>query len=133
MLSSLLAGLVRWRHWGDSGRVTIKRVLAGSTVSDLTVAEDWYTRLFGRQPDARPMEGLLEWHLADTFGIQVWADADRAGHSSTVLDESDLDALVIHLETAGIRHGGPQDVTASRILSLVDPDGNRLIFTGAFV
>lgn len=112
--------------------VTITRVLAGSTVSNLTVAEDWYTRLFGRQPDARPMEGLLEWHLADTFGIQVWADADRAGYSSTVLDESDLDALVVHLDVAGISHGGPQDVTSSRILSLLDPDGNRIIFTGAF-
>ena len=112
--------------------MTIKRVLAGSTVSDLSVAEDWYTRLFGRQPDARPMEGLLEWHLADTFGIQVWAEPDRAGYSSTVLDDSDLDALVARLEEAGITHDGPQDATSSRILPLVDPDGNRIVFTGAF-
>ncbi len=71
-------------------------------------------------------------HLADTFGIQVWAESDRAGHSSTVLNESDLDALVVHLDEAGIVHHGPQDVTSSRILSLVDPDGNRIVFTGAF-
>lgn len=113
--------------------MTIKRMLAQSTIGDLAVAEDWYTRLFGRQPDARPMEGLLEWHLSGTFGVQVWAEAERAGHSAMVLDESDLDALAERLDAAGISHDGPQDVTSSRILSLVDPDGNRIVFTGALV
>lgn len=112
--------------------MTIMRILAQSTVADLVVAEDWYTRLFGRQPDARPMPGLLEWHLADTFGVQVWAEPGRAGHSSMVLDESDLDALVARLDEAGVAYDGPQDVTSSRILSLLDPDGNRVVFTGAF-
>lgn len=68
--------------------MSITRVLAQSTVSDLVAAEDWYTRLFGREPDARPMPGLLEWHLGDTFGVQVWAEPNRAGRSSMVLDES---------------------------------------------
>jgi catechol 2,3-dioxygenase-like lactoylglutathione lyase family enzyme len=112
--------------------MTIKRVLAQSTVTDLAMAEDWYTRLLGRSPDARPMPGLLEWHLADTFGVQVWAEPDRAGHSSMVLDESDLDSLARRLTEAGITHDGPQDATSSRILSVVDPDGNRVVFTGTF-
>lgn len=112
--------------------MTIKRVLAQSTVRDLAAAEDWYTRLFGRQPDARPMSGLLEWHLADTFGVQVWAEPDHAGHSSMVLDETDLDGLVTRLDEAGISYDGPKDVTSSRIVSLVDPDGNRVVITGAF-
>jgi catechol 2,3-dioxygenase-like lactoylglutathione lyase family enzyme len=112
--------------------MTVTRVLAQSTVTDLEVAEDWYKRLFGRGPDARPMPGLLEWHLGDTFGVQVWAEADRAGHSSMVLDESDLDSLAAHLNEAGIAHDGPQDATSSRVLSLVDPDGNRIVFTGTF-
>jgi hypothetical protein len=73
--------------------MTITRVLAQSTVRDLAAAEDWYTRVFGREPDLRPMPGLLEWHLGDTFGVQVWSEPDRAGHSSMVLDESDVDAL----------------------------------------
>ena len=112
--------------------MTITRVLAQSTVSDLAAAEDWYTQLFGRSPDARPMPGLLEWHLADTFGVQVWAEPDRAGHSSMVLDESDLDSLAARLADAGMVHDGPQDATSSRILSLVDPDGNRVVLTGPF-
>lgn len=110
----------------------IKRVLAQSIPGDLAVAAEWYTRLFGRRPEGRPMEGLLEWHLADTFGVQVWAEVDRAGHSAMVLDESDLDALATRLEAVGISHDGPQDATSSRILSLIDPHGNRIVFTGAF-
>ena len=41
----------------------IRSVLAQCTVSDLERAEQWYTRLFNGPPDARPMPGLLEWHL----------------------------------------------------------------------
>lgn len=112
--------------------MAIKRVLAQSTVVDLAAAEDWYTRVFGSPPDARPMRGLIEWHLGDAFGLQVWAEPERAGRSSVVLDESDLDARIARLDEVGIDHGGPQNATSSRVLLLVDPDGNRLVFTGAF-
>lgn len=112
--------------------MTITRVLAQATVADLETALQWYTRLFGREPDTRPMPGLLEWQLSDTFGVQVWAEAERAGRSSMVLDESDLDAFVAHLDQVGIAHPGPQDATWSRILPLQDPDGNRVVVTGAF-
>ena len=110
--------------------MTITRVLAQSTVSDLAVAEGWYTRVFGSGPDSRPMPGLLEWHLGQTFGVQVWSEPDRAGHCSTVLDESDIDALAARLNGVGIVNDGPQTATTSRILALTDPDGNRLVFTG---
>ena len=111
--------------------MTITRVLAQSTVSDLAAAEDWYTRVFGREPDLRPMPGLLEWHLGDTFGVQVWSEPDRAGQSSIVLDESDVDAVAARLKNVGIVNDGPQKATTSRILALTDPDGNRLVFTGS--
>ena len=110
--------------------MTIQRVLAQSTVSDLATAERWYSALFQRQPDARPMPGLLEWHLGDTFGVQVWSEPDRAGRSSMVLDESDLDALAARLTEAGLDHPGAQQATSSRVLVLDDPDGNRVVFTG---
>lgn len=108
------------------------RVLAQATVSDLERAIDWYAKLFGRQPDARPMPGLVEWHLGKSHGVQVWAESDRAGNSSMVLDESDFDDLVARLDEAGLDHDRPEDVTAARILVLVDPDGNRIVVSGAF-
>ena len=112
-------------------RMTFRRLLAQSIVSDPEVAERWYTALFEGPPQARPMDGLLEWHLGDSFGVQVWRDPERAGHSAMVLDESDLDELAARLTAAGIEHDGPQTVTSSRLLTLSDPDGNQVVITGA--
>lgn len=112
--------------------MAVQRLLAQMTVTDLPTAVTWYSRLFAKGPDGRPMDGLVEWHLTDAFGVQVWEEPDRAGHSTMVLDESDLDAFVAHLDQTGIRHAGPQDASSSRILPLTDPDGNRIVFTGPF-
>jgi hypothetical protein len=114
----------------EGGDMAITRLLAQMTVADLAVSAPWYGRLFGREPDARPMDGLIEWHLTDTFGVQVWAESDRAGRSTMVLDESDLDAFVQVLDRAGIPHPEPRNATTSRILPLEDPDGNRIVFAG---
>ncbi len=110
--------------------MTTTRLLAQLTVSDSAAAEAWYTRLFDCSPDARPMPGLLEWHLADSFGVQVWTEAPRAGRSCMVLDESDLDDVVARLDRMGIAHDGLQEATTVRIVPLLDPDGNRIVFTG---
>ncbi|RJQ85557.1 VOC family protein [Amycolatopsis panacis] len=109
----------------------IRRILAQSTVTDLGRAEDWYTRLFGRGPDARPMAGLLEWHLGETYGLQVWSEPGRAGASTVVLEETDLDAAAAHLRAAGLGHEAAQPGGGARILPLTDPDGNRVVLTGA--
>ncbi len=111
--------------------MTIRNVLAQATVTDLSAAERWYSILFGCRPDARPINGLIEWHLGDTFGVQVWSEPDRAGRSSMVLGESDLDGLAARLADACVDHGGPRQATSSRILPLLDPDGNRVVFTGS--
>lgn len=109
--------------------MTITRLLAQMTVSDLAAAEEWYRRLFGTEPDSRPMAGLLEWHLSSTFGVQVFAEPDRAGRSAMVLGVDDVSVTADGLTEAGITHGGPQDATTVRILPLVDPDGNRIVVT----
>lgn len=109
----------------------IRRILAQSTVTDLGRAEDWYTRLFGGDPDARPMAGLLEWRLGETCGLQVWSEPGRAGASTVVLEETDLDAAASRLRAAGLGHGAPQPGGGARILPLTDPDGNRVVLTGA--
>ncbi|GGF46038.1 glyoxalase [Marmoricola endophyticus] len=105
-------------------------VLAQSTVTDLDAAQKWYAALLGRGPDATPMPGLLEWHLGEGFGIQVWSEPDRAGRCSTVLSESDLDAAAERLAAAGVAHDGPEQASSSRILRLSDPDGNRVVLVG---
>lgn len=59
--------------------IVINRLLAQCTVSDLARAEQWYSQLIGRARDARPMDGLIEWHLAETFGLQVFAEPNGPG------------------------------------------------------
>jgi len=107
----------------------ITQLLAQMTVTDEAAAEAWYTTLFEGGPAARPMPGLLEWHLTDTFGVQVWAEPDRAGNSTMVLDVPDVNDVSARLDTAGIPHDEPQDATTVRTLLLNDPDGNRIVFT----
>lgn len=110
--------------------MTTTRLLAQMTVTDVGAAQAWYTGLFGCPPDANPMPGLLEWHLSGSFGVQVWAEAGRAGNGCMVLEQSDLDEVGARLDRTGIAHDGIQDATTVRILPLQDPDGNRIVFTG---
>jgi predicted enzyme related to lactoylglutathione lyase len=76
------------------------------------------------------MPGLLEWHLGEGYGVQVWEEPERAGRSSLVLSETDLDAAAKRLADAGITNDEPQQATSSRILPLTDPDGNRVVLVG---
>lgn len=103
------------------------RVLAQATVTDLDRAQSWYDRLFERPPDATPMPGLLEYHLGDSFGVQVFLEPDRAGRSSIVLSETDLDATAVRLREAGLTDDDVEPISAGRALMLTDPDGNRVV------
>jgi catechol 2,3-dioxygenase-like lactoylglutathione lyase family enzyme len=110
--------------------MAFQRLLAQAVVTQLEVAEQWYTTVLGGKPQVRPMDGLLEWHLAVTFGVQVWLDPARAGMSAMVIEESDLDALAARLAANGLVHGGPQPGGGARVLILSDPDGNQVVITG---
>ncbi|MBM7768034.1 VOC family protein [Glutamicibacter nicotianae] len=83
-------------------------------------------------PDARLMDRLIEWHLAPGIGVQVFADPERAGHSTIVLEVADLDDQAERLLESGIEHQGPQPGGA-RILQLQDPNGNRVVLASPLV
>jgi predicted enzyme related to lactoylglutathione lyase len=110
--------------------MAINGVLAQATVRDTAAAEEWYTKLFDRGPDRRPMDGLIEWHFGDAAGVQVWAEPERAGRSSLVLQVDDLDAFAARLVDAGLSAAEPRQATSSRVLPIEDPDGNRIVLTG---
>lgn len=108
----------------------IRGILAQATVSDLERAERWYRPLFGRDPDTRPMPGLIEWRIDDRFGLQLWVDPERAGQGTLVLDDSALEDTVAALTSAGVDHEGTRPGGGGRILALTDPDGNRVVLAG---
>lgn len=105
-------------------------LMASISISSETSATEWYARLFGRQPDARPMAGLAEWRFDEQFGIQIWEDAQRSGGSTVVIDIDDIEAMAGRLEAAGIDHDEPSSGGGRRILPVADPDGNQVVFFG---
>jgi predicted enzyme related to lactoylglutathione lyase len=110
--------------------MTYTSVLAQSTVADLSTAEPWYSALFDRGPDARPMDGLLEWQVTNGGGVQLWLEPGRAGSSTVVLTADDLDTTATRLAASGMANGGPEPGGGARLLRLVDPDGNRVVIVG---
>lgn len=106
----------------------IANVLAAVAVRDLEAAESWYAALFGRGRDAAPMDGLVEWRFPAGGWVQVFADADRAGHTSISLVTDDIEAVRAALHKAGhaIEWSFDGPVTSGAVIR--DPDGNRVVF-----
>jgi len=113
--------------------MTIEHVLAVAPVTDLPVAATWYERLFGRPPDNRPMETLVEWRVTGSAWLQVFHAPDRAGSSYANFAVDDLDRHLAELRGRGLAPGEVQAADRGvRISSIEDPDGNTLAFIGGF-
>ena len=105
----------------------ITTILAAVAVSDRERARAWYSTLFGREPDAEPMQHLDEWR-SSAGTVQVVQDPERAGGSLLTLSVPDA-ATALHELAA---RGGPQvdldEVTSDKVrfASFPDPDGNLI-------
>jgi catechol 2,3-dioxygenase-like lactoylglutathione lyase family enzyme len=104
-------------------------IMAQLIVADLEPSISFYTATFGRDPDARPMDGLAEWEFVGAGAIQVFEEPPRAGKSGVTISVSSLDEQLAVLDAAHISHGAPMDATYVRLCTLADPDGNRIVFT----
>jgi predicted enzyme related to lactoylglutathione lyase len=94
---------------------------------DETVA--WYERLFGREPDRRPMDGDVEWQLTPTGGVQLFRNPEHATTQTVILGLDDLDAELEQIRGRGIETPEPFDVTSFRLAQLTDPAGNTVILS----
>ncbi len=103
-------------------------VMAGIAVADFDAAVPWYERLLGRGADDLPMDGLAEWRLRETGGIQVIHDANRAGSALLTLSVDDLEAHVAGLEERGLTPSAIDDKTSDKVLiaTIADPEGNAI-------
>jgi hypothetical protein len=74
------------------------------------------------------MEGLAEWHFAETGVIQVIHDAGRAGNALLTLSVDDLATHVAALEKRGLAPGAIDDTTSDKVLiaTIADPEGNTV-------
>lgn len=111
--------------------MTIKNVLAGVAVKNLGEAIAWYTRLIGRAPDDHPMPEVYEYSFPGGGWLQIFADVDRAGKSSLALTVDSIDETLCALKAAGIDAGEPTRSDYVDTTTVMDPDGNRIVFAQA--
>lgn len=105
----------------------IAALYANLACSDLARSRAWYATLMGREPDAEPMEGLVEWHHGEGAGLQLYAGegAAKAGHGTLTLIVSGLRAERERLRSLDPGEVEPGDLTS--LVRLADPDGNLVV------
>ena len=108
--------------------MAIVNALAGIMVSDLTTAEVWYEQLLSRPADARPMEGLAEWKLADRGWIQSVSRHRACRIVSVTLLVSGLDDQLAELKARGISIERTTTSDYVKTATVTDPAGNRVVF-----
>lgn len=116
----------------DRDTVTALTVFAAVPVSDLDASISWYTRLVGRAPDSRPMDGLADYFLAadrdpDHGTLQLVVDAERAGGGLVTINVADAHAVASALAANDITLH-VDDTSSDKVLfgTVSDPDGNAV-------
>jgi catechol 2,3-dioxygenase-like lactoylglutathione lyase family enzyme len=106
----------------------ITHLYAGVPVADLEASIDWYTRLFGRDPDFRAGDEIL-WQVAASATLFIEPDAERAGTGRITLSVTGLDALLEALVVRRIDHEAIETYSNGvRHVKIPDPDGNAIAF-----
>ena len=106
----------------------ITHLYAGVPVADLHASIDWYTRLFGRDPDFRAGDEIL-WEIAGSATLFIEPDAEHAGTGRITLSVTGLDALLEDLAVRRIDHEAVETYSNGvRHVKVPDPDGNAIAF-----
>jgi catechol 2,3-dioxygenase-like lactoylglutathione lyase family enzyme len=95
-------------------------------IADLAAAEGWYTKLFGRSPDYRPMATMVQWELFDQGGVALSTDTLIAGKGVMFLVVDDVAAERRRLQGLGIVLGDDISGDYSTLAQARDPDGNLI-------
>ena len=105
-------------------QMTVQGIYACLAVADFERGVEFYTRLMGREPDDRPMAGLVQWREAG--GLQIWHDADHAGQGRTTIVVPVMAHERQRLEAAGINLGPDVVGDWGIVAQISDPDGNQV-------
>jgi predicted enzyme related to lactoylglutathione lyase len=109
--------------------MTMEVLFVGVPVPDLSVASEWYSRLFGRAADIVPNETEVMWRVTDGGWLYVIEDPERSGRSLVAISVDDLERSATELLERGIPIGAIETVgDAARKATIVDPAGNSIAF-----
>jgi predicted enzyme related to lactoylglutathione lyase len=107
-------------------KMNLRKTYTALLTADLAAAERWYTKLFGRRPDHRPMETLVQWELFDHGGLMLSNSDEIAGRGVMFLYVDDVAAERRRLQNLGIVLGDDIEGDYSTLAQVRDPDGNLL-------
>jgi hypothetical protein len=105
--------------------MALDKIFAQLSCSDLTKSIGWFGTIFGREPDARPMDGLVEWHHANA-GLQLF-QGENAGRGTLTLIVSGLQDEHRRLSDAGLTPGAIESGNYVNLVRLRDPDNNLVV------
>ena len=104
----------------------IQGIYVAIAASDMAASEGFYTKLFGRGPDSRRMDSLIQWRDVAGANVQVFLNDRNAGASMcTIVVPSIADARK-HLAAVGLSLGQEQSGEFGKIAHIKDPAGNNI-------
>lgn len=107
----------------------INSVISVIPVKNFELALEWYKKLFERDPDVVPMEGIAEWRLVGNAWVQVSIDPERAGSTTVVIVVNDVEAQRRALSDTGLLIGEiieyPEII---KMAEIIDLEGNKISF-----
>ncbi|ASW06481.1 VOC family protein [Rhizobium sp. 11515TR] len=104
----------------------IQGIYAALATASMDTAETFYTQLFDRGPDDRPMDGLIQWRNVAGANIQIFHDKENAGYGRLTIVVPKMDEARKSLEDFGVKLTGESQGNYGKIAQLIDPDGNRI-------
>ncbi len=107
--------------------MTIEKIYANLSCSSLEESVEWFAHLLGREPDARPMQGLVEWHHRDDAGLQLLENPETAGTGTLTLIVRDIQREHQRLTNSGLRPSEIRPADAASLIQLNDPNGNLVV------
>lgn len=105
--------------------MALRKIYAQLACRSLSASRPWFERLFGRAPDATPMDGLAEWHHGDGAGFQLFEDPKNAGHGTLTMIVAGLAAERMRVDS--LKPGEIEDAAYVTLVRLNDPDGNLIV------
>jgi len=108
------------------GQIDVREVLTQIRVSDHSKSKEWYSRLFGKQPDLEPFPGNVEFKIGGAW-VQIAKGEPKPSSWSIQFEVRDLSREKDRLLEAGI--SVPEIKTNQNVIrwfDLTDPDGNQL-------
>jgi predicted enzyme related to lactoylglutathione lyase len=106
--------------------VDVKDTIVVIAVSDLSSSREWYSRLFGKEPDLEPFPGNVEFKLGGAW-VQISHGTVHDSSWSLQLEVRNLSRERERLEEAGIVAGEIRTVPdVISYFDLKDPDGNTM-------